>query len=161
MTPDRWKTLKISHLGLACLLLTGSLGGMPGAVAADLAQLDTLTPSGAEKAGNKEGTIPAWQGAEAPLPGWEWGKLRQEYWKHKDEKPLFTIDASNVDKYASKLSLGQQAMIKQTKDYRMDVYPSHRTCGVPDFVASNTRKNLGAAVLNADGWSLKEATVPG
>ena len=131
------------------------------AMAADLAQLDKLTPAGAEKEGNKEGTIPAWQGAEAPLPGWEWGKYRLSYWKHKDEKPLFTIDASNVDKYADKLSAGQTAMIKQTKGYAMDVYPTHRTCGVPDFVASNTRKNVGTAKLNADGWSIKEATVPG
>ncbi len=52
-------------------------------------------------------------------------------------------------------------MLKQRKDYRMDVYPSHRTCGVPDFVAANTRKNLGTAKLADDGWSLKEATVPG
>ena len=52
-------------------------------------------------------------------------------------------------------------MVKQRKGYRMDVYPSHRTCGVPDFVAGNTRKNLGTARLNDDGWSLKEATVPG
>jgi len=132
-----------------------------GAGAADLAQLDKLTPSGAEREGNKEGTIPAWQGAEAPLPGWEWGKPRLAYWKHKDEKPLFTIDKSNADKYAEKLSVGQLAMLKQVKDYRMDVYPSHRTCGVPDFVAANTRKNLNASKLDANGWSLKEATVPG
>ena len=38
----------------------------------------------------------------------------------------------------------------------MDVYASHRTCGVPDFVAANTRKNVGTARLNDDGWS----TVP-
>jgi len=100
-------------------------------------------------------------GRGAALAGWEWGKLRRDFWKHKDEKPLFTIDAANVDKYADKLSAGQIAMLKQRKDYRMDVYPSHRTCGVPDFVAANTRKNVGTARLNDDGWSLKEATVPG
>jgi len=141
--------------------LVASFGAGQTVVAADLAQLDKLTPSGAEKEGNKDGTIPAWQGAEAPLPGWEWGKPRLAFWKHKDEKPLFTIDKSNVDKYAEKLSVGQQAMLKQVKDYRMDVYPSHRTCGVPDFVAANTRKNLNASKLDANGWSLKEATVPG
>ena len=131
------------------------------ALAADSAQLDKLTPSGAEREGNKDGTIPAWQGAEAPLAGWEWGKYRGASWKHKDEKPLFTIDAANADKYADKLSVGQLAMLKQRKDYRMDVYPSHRTCGVPDFVAANTRKNLSTAKIGEDGWSLKEATVPG
>lgn len=143
---------------LAALMITL---GITQPHAADVSQLDKLTPSGAERGGNKEGTIPAWQGAEAPLPGWEYGKLRKAYWKHKDEKPLYTIDASNVDKYADKLSPGQVAMIRQTKDYKMDVYPTHRTCGVPDFVAANTRKNVGTAKLGADGWSLAEATVPG
>ncbi len=148
-------TLKITAV------LVGLLAGSHAARAADLAQLDKLTPSGAEKSGNKDGSIPAGEGAEPPLPGWEWGKLRQAHWKYKDEKPLFTIDASNVDKYADKLSAGQVAMVKQAKGYKMDVFPSHRTCGVPDFVASNTRKNVGTAALNPDGWSLKDATVPG
>jgi hypothetical protein len=151
----------VTRASLAAALAACLLGTEFQAIAADLAQLDKLTPSGAEKDGNKEGTIPAWQGAEAPLPGWEWGKLRQNYWKHKDEKPLLTIDASNADKYADKLTAGQLAMLKQRKDYRMEVFPSHRTCGVPDFVASNTRKNLNTAKLDANGWSLKEATVPG
>jgi hypothetical protein len=138
---------------------------MPGAgttaLAAEVAQLDKLTPSGAEREGNKDGTLPAWQGTEAPLPGWEWGKYRRTYWTHKDEKPLFTIDATNADKYADKLTAGQLAMLKQHKDYGMDVYPSHRTCGVPDFVAANTRRNLNTAKIGDNGWSLKEATVPG
>ncbi|GAB6850689.1 DUF1329 domain-containing protein [Paraburkholderia kururiensis] len=146
---------------LSATLAASLLFGTGMAVGADPAALDRLTPSGAEKEANKDGTIPAWQGAEAPLPGWEWGKLRLAYWKHKDEKPLFSIDASNVDKYADHLSAGEAAMIRQTKGYRMDVYPSHRTCGVPDFVAANTRKNVGTAKLNDDGWSIKDATVPG
>ncbi|WP_051443587.1 DUF1329 domain-containing protein [Curvibacter gracilis] len=151
----------LAHTLKITAVLVGLLAGSHAARAADLAQLDKLTPSGAEKSGNKDGSIPAWEGAEPPLPGWEWGKLRQAHWKYKDEKPLFTIDASNVDKYADKLSAGQVAMVKQTKGYKMDVFPSHRSCGVPDFVASNTRKNVGTAALNPDGWSLKDATVPG
>jgi hypothetical protein len=146
-------------------LLATIVGGASGfgtpAFAADLAQLDKLTPSGAQRQGNKDGSIPAWQGAEAPLPGWEWGKNRLQYWRHKDEKPLLTLDSTNADKYADKLSAGELAMLKQHKDYRMDVYPTHRSCGVPDFVAANTRKNLSVAKLGADGWSLKEAAVPG
>jgi hypothetical protein len=146
----------MSALAAACLICIAHP-----ALASDAAQLDKLTPSGAQKEGNRDGTIPAWQGAEAPIAGWEWGKPRKDYWKHKGEKPLFTIDASNVDKYADKLSAGQVALIKQRKDYRMDVYPTHRSCGVPEFVATNTRKNLSTAKLDANGWSLKEAVVPG
>jgi len=120
-----------------------------------------LTPGGAEKAANKDGSIPAWSGNEVQQSGWSYGKLRSDHFKYKADKPIATIDASNADKYADKLSAGQLAMLKQVKGYRMDVYPSRRTCGVPDFVADNTKKNVGTAKVGADGWSLKEAWVPG
>ena len=155
---------RLSHCSTARLLLAGALAVLaaPGAFAADPALLDkTLTPAGGERAASKDGAIPAWQGTEAPLAGWEWGKPRADFWKHKGEKPLFSVDASNADKYADKLSAGQLATLKQVKGYRMDVYPTHRSCGAPDFVAANTKKNVELAKLAADGWSLKEAVVPG
>ena len=130
-------------------------------VAQDASRLGRdLTPSGAERAGNKDGSIPAWEGAP-PTDGWTYGKLRADSWKYRADKPLFSIDASNVDKYADKLSPGQIATIKQIKGYRMDIYPSHRDCGVPDFVAANTKKNVGYAKIGADGWGLTKAIVPG
>ena len=120
-----------------------------------------LTPVGAEKAGNKDGTIPAYAGAEPAPAGWSWGKPRGEYWKYKSEKPLFVIDASNVDKYADKLTAGQIQMLKQVKGYTMPVYPSHRDCGLPDFVEQNTRDGATKASISKDGWSLQNATLPG
>lgn len=84
-----------------------------------------------------------------------------DFWKHKDEKPLFTIDASNVDKYAKSLTPGQIEVIKQVKGYRMEVYPSHRTCDAPGFVKENTKKNVSTAAIAPEGWYLKEAVVPG
>jgi hypothetical protein len=130
--------------------------------AADAAKLGTeLTPSGAEKAASKDGAIPAWSGNEPQESGWSFGKLRGDAFKNKADKPVLTIDASNADKYADKLSPGQLSLLKQVKGYRMDVYPTRRSCGVPDFVAENTKKNVSAAKIGADGWSLKEAYVPG
>jgi len=132
------------------------------AAAQDITRLGKdLTPSGAEAGANKEGSIPRWNGHESAETGWTYGKSRGDAWKYKGEKPLFSIDATNVDKHAQKLTPGQIAAIRQIKGYRMDVYPSHRGCGIPDFVAENTRKNVGVAKLGADGWSLKEAVVPG
>jgi hypothetical protein len=119
-----------------------------------------LTPTGAEKAGSASG-IPAW---EAPGPtgaGWTHGKLRGDFFKYKSDKPLYRIDASNVDKYADKLNPGQVELLKNLNGYRMDVYPSRRTCTVPDLVAENTRKNLTFAKMNPDGISLADAYVPG
>ena len=130
--------------------------------AADAARLGAdLTPSGAEKRGNADGSIPAWPGNEVQQSGWKYGDLRAEHWKYKDDKPLFSIDASNADKYVDKLSPGQLAMLKQIKGYRMDIYPTRRSCGVPDFVAANTKQNVGTAKIGADGWGLTEATMPG
>jgi hypothetical protein len=118
-----------------------------------------LTPAGAERAGNKDGSIPAWEGKDVPSAGWAYGKYRGDYWKHKDEKPLFTIDASNVDKYKDHLSPGQIQLVKQTKGYRMDVYRTHRNADFPDFILANTKKNVGYARLSGD--DLKDAYLPG
>ena len=132
------------------------------ATSEDVARLgQDLTPAGAEKVGNKDGSIPAFGVAEKPLPGWSYGKLRQDFWSHKAEKPLFTIDASNVDKYADKLSPGQIQQIKQIKGYGMPVYATYRTCQTPDFVEKNTRDGALKSALAKDGWSLASATLPG
>ena len=132
------------------------------ATPADVARLgQDLTPTGAEKAGNADGTIPAFDGDDRPMPGWTWGKYREEYWRHKDEKPLYEINASNVDKYANKLSAGQIQMIKQLSGYTLPVYPTHRNCTVPDFVAQNTKATaLKSSISKKDGWSLDSAILP-
>lgn len=120
-----------------------------------------LTAVGAEPGASKDGAIPAFAPGDALLPGWAVGKRRADFFKFKGDKSLYSIDASNVDKYADKLSPGQVQMVKQTKGYRMDVYPSRRTCANPDFVLENTKQNVAAAKLGADGWSLKDAVLPG
>src|SRR5512139_1364648 len=115
----------------------------------------TLTPVGAEKAGNKEGTIPEWTGGVTTGPaGWKAGQKRVD--PFAADKPLFTIDASNVDKYKDKLSEGQVALVKQIKGYRMDVYPTRRSCGFPDFVYERTKTNAREAKLAANGWGLEK-----
>ena len=139
------------------------VGNAWGATAADVARLgQDLTVVGAEKAGNKEGTIPAFSGeTNKPLAGWSYGKLREDFWKYKSEKPLFTIDASNVDKYADKLTPGQVQMLKQVKGYSMPVYPTHRECSQPDFVQKNTIDGVSKSAIAKDGWSLESAALPG
>jgi len=130
--------------------------------AADVERLGKdLTPIGAEKAGNKDGSIPAWGGAtDKPVEGWAPGKTRGDFWKHKNEKPLFVIEASNADKYADKLSPGQMAMLKQLSGYKMNVYPSHRDCSYPDFVLANTKNGATKSKIGGDGWSLADAVLP-
>ncbi|HEX7909007.1 MAG TPA: DUF1329 domain-containing protein [Paraburkholderia sp.] len=119
-----------------------------------------LTVTGAEKAGSKDGQIPAFEGQSKPVGNWTYGKNREDYWKYKDEKPLFVIDASNVDKYADKLTPGQIEMLKKVPGYTMQVYPTHRDCGVPDEVAENTKEGASKSAIGSDGWSLAEAVLP-
>lgn len=147
---------------LSFLSLALALGTAQGAERQDPNRLGgDLTQAGAEKTATPDGAIPAWSGTPLQSGGWSYGKRRADHWAHKGDKPLYSIDASNVDKYAAKLNPGQVAVLKQVPGYRMEVYPSRRSCGMPDFVADNSKKNVGFAKIAADGNSLQDAYVPG
>jgi len=117
--------------------------------AEEAAKLGTeLTPFGAERAGNQNGSIPAWNGGyTSALPNAANGSRGDPF---KDEKPLFTITASNVGEYADKLNDGQVAMFKKFADYRINVYPTHRTASAPQAVYANTAWNAVHATLDGD-----------
>ena len=101
---------------------------------AELARLDSdeLTPMGAERAGNAEGTIPPWSGGlrelpEAYEPG---GRLADPF---ADDEILFTITAANLEQYRNMLTPGQLAMFERYPgSFRMPVYPSRRSARYPD-----------------------------
>ena len=89
-----------------------------------------LTPVGAERAGNPDGTIPAWTGGyTTPAPGWREGQNRPDPFAH--EKPLFAITPANVSSYADRLPEGARELFRRHADYRMDVYPTHRSAAFP------------------------------
>ena len=117
------------------------------------------TPSGAEIAGTASG-IPAWTPwATSGRAGATASAARIS--SNTSPTSRCTIDAGNVDKYADKLNPGQIALLKNLKGFTMPVYPSRRTCGVPDFVAENTKNNAGFAKMSADGSELTDAHLPG
>lgn len=148
---------------IACLVACGSSVIIASvANAADPARLGKdLTSNGATVAANKDGTIPAFDGSSAQLPGYTYGKFRGDYFKYKDEKPLYVINASNVDKYADKLAPAQIKMLKEMKGYSMPVYPTHRTCLAPQVTQENTKKNAKDAKIAANGWGIEGVTLPG
>lgn len=122
------------------------------AVGADeAAKLKTeLTPLGAEKAGNKDGSIPAWTGGwTTPIAGDKPGGRRGD--PFKDERPLFSITAKNADQYADRLTDGTLALLKKYPEtFRVDVYKTHRTAAAPQWVYDNTLKNATRAKLAGD-----------
>lgn len=115
----------------------------------------TLTPVGAERAGNKEGTIPAWEGAYTKtIPGSGNGKYPDPF---AAEKPIVQISAKNIDPHAAKLSDGTVALLRKYPSFRVDVYPTHRTAGAPQWAYDNTLKAATTAKLTADGLSFEGA----
>lgn len=118
----------------------------------------TLTPVGAEKAGNADGSIPAWTGGIPKNAGAvdSKGFLADPF---ASEKPLFVITAATVDKYKDKLSDGQVAMFKRYPEtYKIPVYPTHRTVNLPpEIYESIKRSALNVKPIN-DGNGLEGFT---
>lgn len=117
----------------------------------------SLTPVGAEKAGNKDGSIPEWTGGIITAPaGYQLGEFHRD--PFKDDKPLFTITAGNVGQYKSKLADGYVKMFEAyPTDYVMHVYPTRRSASFPKRVYDHTVKNATAAELIKDGHSITGA----
>jgi len=102
-----------------------------------------LTPLGAEKAGNADGTIPEWTGgikspADAGFPNYKTGQHHPD--PFAQDKPLFTITASNVGQYAAKLTEGHKKLFETYKDYKMNVYPTRRSAAFPQRIYDATKR---------------------
>ena len=157
MTPR--KSLKLS-LFLGLLVTARALAAVTPEQAAQLGK--SLTPMGAEMAGNADGSIPAWdpKGTAAPanfVPGSD--NFVDPY---ADEKPAYTIAAKNWKEHSEYLTVGTRAMFEKygAEGWEMHVYPSHRGAIRPDWFYANTLKNATAATLVADGQKI-EGNYPG
>nr|WP_100548310.1 MULTISPECIES: DUF1329 domain-containing protein [unclassified Pseudomonas] len=115
----------------------------------------TLTPLGAEMAGNAAGTIPAWTGG---LPK-DAGSLSATGFRSNpfaNEKPLFVITAQNMAQYQEHLTPGQIAMLKRYPGtFKLPVYPSHRTANAPDFVYKAAKENATKTTMVDGGNGLE------
>lgn len=113
-----------------------------------------LTLFGAEAAGNADGTIPAYDPAQAqitPPADYKPGSGRYPNPFAEDEV-LFTISAENLDQHRDKLDEGTIALINRWPDtYKLHVYPTRRTASYPDWVLENTVKNATQATLVNEG----------
>ncbi|MCX7078099.1 MAG: DUF1329 domain-containing protein [Pseudomonas sp.] len=150
--------LHVGVLGLS-MLATSVMAAVPAAEADKLGK--SLTPMGAEMAGNADGSIPAWKPMAKNAGSVDSkGFLSDPY---ASEKPLFTITAKNVDQYKEKLAPGQYAMFKRYPEtFKMPVYPSHRGATVPDDVFAAIKKNASNTNLVSGGNGLEnfETAVP-
>jgi hypothetical protein len=151
------KTIIIAALSLMMTVSAASF--VFGAVTAEeAAQLGkNLTQFGSERAGNKDGTIPAYTGGlTTPPASYKPGSGRYTD-PFAGEKPLFSINAQNMNQYAAKLTEGTKALIKRYPAYRIDVYKTHRTMAYPESILKNTEKCALTAKTAHGGYSLEGA----
>jgi Protein of unknown function (DUF1329) len=150
------KTPLIHLLALAALALPAA------AAERDFSRLGLdLTPIGAERAGNADGTIPAWEGGLTQPPA-GWNPQQGYVDPFADDKPLFTITAANAAQHADKLTPGMQALLKKyPQHFRMNVYPTRRTAALPKDVTDRVREQASKVELNGFGLqNLGGSTTP-
>lgn len=135
---------------VACLFLVSvSIPGLAKVSPEEAAKLGIvgtpLTPLGAVRAGNAQGTIPEWTGGiTEPPAGYEIGGWYVD--PYAEDQILFTIDINNYKQYAEKLSPGNIALMKKYPDtYKMHVYPSRRSASYPQWYYEGSIKNASTA----------------
>jgi len=161
------KQLNRAGLVLAGFIL-GTTSAAAGVSAAEAAKLGTtLTAVGAEAAGNKDGSIPPFQGRkfydgkDPELLTISRAKL-EDYRKNKPDeleerfkkaagadfqKPLFEITKANMAQYSAKLTDGHKAMLNKYPSYKIKVYKGVRSAFFPTEVEAATKANATSASL--------------
>ena len=142
------------------VLLLSALALSPGGAARAAASTDdarqlgaALTEVGAERAGNADGSIPAYAGGLTRAPaGFDPARGTRPD-PFEGERPLFSVDARDLDRHAGRLTEGVQAMLRRYPGLRIDVYPTHRTVAFPEFVTRNTVKLATSGVATNGGHS--------
>lgn len=145
---------------LTCVsLLTLCIGAAHAAVSPQQAAAlkDKLTPLGAERAANADGSIPAWDGGFTQVPaGYQPGQRNVD--PFAADKPLFTITAANLEQYKDKLAEGVIQLFKDNPEtFKIEVYPTRRSAAAPQWIYDNTFKNATNATLENDGLTVKGA----
>ena len=140
----------IVTLMLATILVCTAIPALAKVTAEEAAKLKTeLTPMGSERAGNKEGTIPAWTGGISKIPegiDYEAKSGLPHPDPFADDKILFTITAQNVDQYKDKLSAGIFKMFKQYPEtFKIHVYPTRRSAAFGEDYYEGMYKNAVTA----------------
>lgn len=129
--------------------------GWAGKVSAEKAEeLGTkLTPMGAIKQGNKDGTIPPFKGDILGAPSWVKyeGSGNHIPNPYPDDKPLFTITKENYQQYKENLTAGQIVLFEKYSTFAMPIYPSRRDFRYSDKVYENTKINATSAGMVSEG----------
>jgi hypothetical protein len=118
-----------------------------------------LTPMGAVRGANKDGSIPAWNGGITSVPaGYTVGDHHIDPFSTDTVK--YTITASNVAQYKAMLTPGQVKLFETYPDtYKMNVYQSRRSASYPEHVYQASIDNAGRTELVEGGNGIENAAV--
>jgi hypothetical protein len=158
-TAVRWSTWA-RGAALACAAAATGMAALHPAWAAVSAQEAAalkngpLTPYGAERAGNKEGTIPAWDGKPVSTTVDASGRRADPY---AGEKPRLTITAANAAEQSAKLSDGTRALLAKLPGWKLDIYPTHRSAVFSQAIYDQVFKNATRAKSANDGLTVDGA----
>jgi hypothetical protein len=110
-----------------------------------------LTPVGAVRAGNENGSIPAWDGGiNQPPDDYVPGNVHPD--PFEGEAPLFRINGSNLSEYSEYLTPGQLAMLRKYADsYYLNIHATHRSAAFPQSIYAKTAANGQTGRLTPDG----------
>ena len=149
----------MKNLLLSVLFLLAAAGLRAAISEAQAARLGAdLTPLGAERAGNADGTIPAWDGGiTTPPAGYKVGDHHPD--PYAADQPLYTVTAANLARYQDRLTAGQIALLKTYPDYKLVVYPSHRSASNPPRIYEATRQHATTAQLTEGGNGITGSVV--
>jgi hypothetical protein len=161
--PAKWDpSMRSPAIALASLFAaSGALGAVTPQQAAALR--GPLTPVGAERAGNAAGTIPPWTGGMVTEPARagsaSGGTIVPDPYGH--EPPGLIIERSNVAQYKAHLPEGALAMFARYPDYKMRVFPTHRTAALPQPVYDAIARNAVSAHAAPSGIAYGVAEAAG
>ncbi|NMP31442.1 DUF1329 domain-containing protein [Thalassotalea sp. M1531] len=151
---------KSTLLSLAVSLAVSSTAVFAKVSSDEAAKLESeLTPMGAVRAGNADGSIPEWTGGIQQAPaGYTPGDHHPD--PYPGDKVLYTITAQNVSEYADLLTPGQIKLFETYPDtYKMNVYQTRRSASYPQHVYDETIKNATRTELIEQGNGITQAAV--
>ncbi len=118
-----------------------------------------LTPLGAERGANKDGSIPKWSGGITTLPeGYNVGDHHVD--PYADDKVVYTITTQNLADYKDVLTPGQIKLFETYPDtYKMNVYQTRRSASFPEHVYQAALDNSTRSELIEEGNGITKAAV--
>jgi hypothetical protein len=144
---------------LAVLVLSVAIAVRAAEPAPAPAPAPDLTPFGAIRAGNAEGTIPEWTGGMTTLPAnAEPGEHLPD--PYPDDVRWFSVTAANLQRYAPRVAPGHRALLRAWPDrYELRVFLTRRTAAAPQAIYDETIANGTRARLTDNGLAVSGARI--